>query len=764
MLVTIAERPDLSTSPLSMALDDLPAGWRLWVLALDSEGSAPSGAFHTRLEDLGLPTAALRFALEPYEVAVVAKPRFLRHVLRSEPDAEVLFIDAGCLVGLFPKLSHLAPDALLEVFPLLPTHLASLRPSTDATYESLGNPTGDLLRFRSSPEVAGALDRWQAWMEAAYVAQPVGAVSELEKTFLRTLPAAHSWARWNHDQVYALWADLRPEAPVPPVVGTVGLGRVVADGLPGWPRAGRLGPGSPIWDLAERSGSLPERSSPTYRSGRTSSRLARTIFRAVDPWGERWPDPTEDGAGGFRPWLEEEDGRGLPRLAQALYWSRSDLRTSFPARSSTVAGFAHWLRKEGIGPTEQADPPPSVGVTRRAARAVRRRIRRMAGTGEPTLASPRPPPNAAAAGINVVGFAKAESGLGEAMRATLAAVDSLNIPRATVDLSSRLPVRQMADVNIDAVGCPYEVTIFHLNPDTLLGYLDDGPLSYRMTASWAIGYFFWETDQIPREWLAALDLVDEVWVGSRFLQEAFRRETRKPVTVMGLPVEPPSEIHPDRERFGIAPDEFVVAFVADAFSGVERKNPTGLAEAFARAFGPDYQGVRLLIKMSNLDQFHLLQEELDRLSEEMPLTVLEDYLDRTELWRLLASTDVYASLHRSEGLGLTILEAMAAGVPVVATNYGGNTDFTTEENSLLVDYDVLPAEGNIYAGHTWAQPNLDQAANHLRLLRADEELRYAIGSRGRATVVSSQYSPRTYAGRVSARLHQLGLSWASPRA
>ena len=139
------------------------------------------------------------------------------------------------------------------------------------------------------------------------------------------------------------------------------------------------------------------------------------------------------------------------------------------------------------------------------------------------------------------------------------------------------------------------------------------------------------------------------------------------------------------------------------------------------------------------------------------MRLLTEDLARAGLWALLAATDVYLSLHSSESLGLTILEAMSLGVPAVATGFGGNIDYLDDGNGVLVPFRLVPARGGIYEGlGDWAEPDIEAAAAGLVGLRDDPGLRRRLGKAARETV-HKRYTPLAYRDRVRGRLRSLGL-------
>ncbi len=237
----------------------------------------------------------------------------------------------------------------------------------------------------------------------------------------------------------------------------------------------------------------------------------------------------------------------------------------------------------------------------------------------------------------------------------------------------------------------------------------------------------------------AFDLVDEVWVASEFTREAVAAETSKPVHVVPVPLEPPEVSPVSRAEVGL-PDGFLFLFSFDFLSIAERKYPLGLVEAFCRAFRPG-EGPMLAIKSINGDR---RSEELTRLRRAAAgrpdVHVLDGYVPPATKDAVMASCDCYVSLHRSEGLGLTLAEAMALGKPVIATGYSGNLAFMDEENSYLVRHGtaITPAGIDPYpAGAEWAEPDLDHAAELMRRVYEHPEEARERGARARRDLLAS---------------------------
>jgi glycosyltransferase involved in cell wall biosynthesis len=283
--------------------------------------------------------------------------------------------------------------------------------------------------------------------------------------------------------------------------------------------------------------------------------------------------------------------------------------------------------------------------------------------------------------------------------------------------------------------------------------------------TYAIGVWYWELPSFPDQLRRQIERVDEIWVGTTFVKDSFQRVTSKPVRVIPAIVPELGRDGMNREDFGISSGEVVFLFTFDVNSMVARKNPAGFVEAFDRAFGESHQSARLVIKVLNLGRHPRvgvwLQKEVDRVSG----VLIDEDLTDAAVADLIRCADVYVSLHRSEGFGFGMAEAMSLAKPVIATAYSGNLDFTTTSNSCQVGYrmtEISAADHGfdegaaaVYRpGQMWADPDLDQAARWMRLLAADPLLRTTIGNAGRTTILNS-HNPDLVVAKVRGRLAEL---------
>jgi glycosyltransferase involved in cell wall biosynthesis len=195
--------------------------------------------------------------------------------------------------------------------------------------------------------------------------------------------------------------------------------------------------------------------------------------------------------------------------------------------------------------------------------------------------------------------------------------------------------------------------------------------------------WFWEVEDFPELFHGAFNYVDEIWVASDFMRETFLKVSPKPVFKFRLPVLTP-QVDPSLSRSDLnLPDRFIFLFSFDFLSVLERKNPLGLIKAFTGAFS-NGEGPVLFIKTINGDKRRLEMEKLRYAARgRSDIILMDGYISLIENNTLTVLSDCYVSLHRSEGFGLTIAEAMALGKPTIATGYSGNLEFTTPGNSYL---------------------------------------------------------------------------------
>jgi hypothetical protein len=335
-------------------------------------------------------------------------------------------------------------------------------------------------------------------------------------------------------------------------------------------------------------------------------------------------------------------------------------------------------------------------------------------------------------GVNVVGYFSTESGLGAAARGYVRALRSLAVPCSVRDVSElsvghRAEDRTLTGFDLES---PHEVNLVCVNAEQHFSAMEhlgaDWFGSRYNIAAWA-----WELPRFPAKWSDRFRYYDEIWAGSSFTVNALAEASPIPVVRV-----PPVLTGPEGSRDGgrrrlVADDEFVFLFVFDFKSFVQRKNPIAVIDAFMAAFVP-HERVRLVIKCVNAESSQAELCGMRERSSGYPIEIYDGYWSRDEVLDLMAACDCYVSLHRSEGIGLTIAEAMAQAKPVVATGWSGNMDFMNIGNSFPVRYDLVPIEngaGPYREGEVWADPSIDHAAEQMRYV-ADH--RDEASGRGRA--------------------------------
>lgn len=333
--------------------------------------------------------------------------------------------------------------------------------------------------------------------------------------------------------------------------------------------------------------------------------------------------------------------------------------------------------------------------------------------------------------MNVVGHLRAESGVGEAARAVVAALDAAGVPVLPIHPTDVSVSRQSVPyVTLSPADAGFGVTVLCLTAAETPGFAGAvGPRFF--SGRHTVGLWWWEVSAFPEELHPAFAYVDEVWAGSQHIATALEgpaATARVPVTRVRVPVRRPRGRPPARAALGL-PEGFVFLSTFGYFSSVARKNPLGAIEAFRRAFAPG-DGPSLVIKCIDEDRHPSEHTEVLMAAAEHPdVHVLPGYVSRSGMDALIQRSDAVVSLHRAEGFGFSPAEAMALGKPVIATAYSGNLDYMSEDNALLVPGRVVPiGPGTPYPPDgEWVEPDLDLAAEAMRALASDPALARRIG-------------------------------------
>lgn len=462
----------------------------------------------------------------------------------------------------------------------------------------------------------------------------------------------------------------------------------------------------------------PELRKTPYRfdvlsNGLVMNREIRRFFRQVKTGvlvaPVACPDPVAD-PDAFAAWLlTPMFGPPLFRLSPieyAVWFYRGDVGEAFPDPLGLDGPrYRQWLASDEY-PREAAD-----------------RVRSVLSVDD--AVDERPTLQRRAFGWSVVAYATSEHGVGESGRRIGSLMRGIGTPVESVGIGSGPLSRQQHNSEREiSDSVRFENAVVCVNADQVARVsrtLDITSLRGRKAGVW-----FWELDSFPDEHLRELAYLTEVWVTSSFTYDALQPAADRPVRLVRLPIVPPAE----RTRFtraslGMPDDKFVFLTNFDFLSVLQRKNPIGTIHAYRNAFGPD-DGAVLIVKSINGDLRAVDSERMRREAADRADIVFEDsYVSSSGMKAMIELADCYVSLHRSEGYGLNMADAMARETPVIATAYSGNLEFMTPTTAELIPFQYTEV-GNAAAPYDsrarWAEPDLDSASDAMRRLFDDSAI------------------------------------------
>ncbi|MCI0720042.1 MAG: glycosyltransferase, partial [Acidobacteria bacterium] len=490
-----------------------------------------------------------------------------------------------------------------------------------------------------------------------------------------------------------------------------------------------------------------------FDNGARISPTIRQLYRSLAGEALRFGDPfSTKHAPNFFDWLNEamdqqvDPLRRITRLWYTIYQQRPDVRITYP----DIFGvhrlpFLEWVISSG-----QADfaiDPHFVLHNKKDEERVERIPVMEAFPLTPSETEPSEPCRVEGGyferpdlplGVNVAGYVRSEKGVGEALRAAVRALEAVHFPfviNAFEDLGSENTesgpaIDRLSDSN------PHRINLVYVNADQVpvFQHQKDGYFHNRYN----IGCWNWELSSFPPEWQGSFECFNEIWVPSNFVREAVGRVSPIPVVRMPYPINPDREVLQTYKRssFRLPSESFVFLYLFDFHSYAERKNPMAVIRAFKQAFS-DEKDVFLLVKCSHSNFAPLTLARLQEECRGANIRLYDAVLPSAAVHSLMSLCDCYVSLHRSEGFGLTLLEAMSLGKPVIATAYSGNMDFTTPRNSFLVRYRLVEIgedHGPYKKGWFWADPDLNHAAELMRQVYTNREQAAAVGGQAREDV------------------------------
>jgi glycosyltransferase involved in cell wall biosynthesis len=470
----------------------------------------------------------------------------------------------------------------------------------------------------------------------------------------------------------------------------------------------------------------------TFDNGVAIPDVARRDYLLQGEQARRFGNPfVTEGASSYWSWLCQPEDCRLPPLLRLVAQGRADLRLAFSDFNGVHRdAFLDWIehQRDQLHQQWRIEQPlleRALGRQEAPASALK-----------PLLVRSRGPGAGLPFGVNLTGYFASEKGVGEAARAVIRALEAVAIPYVLNNICDEGSHNRDHTYGAFRQDNPYAVNLVQVNADVATPYLRWKADMLRGRVN--IGYWNWELSVFPAEWQSSFSFFHEVWAPSLFTQRSIASVSPIPVRLVPFSIAVPPRPVPGMGRayFGLPRGPLLFFFAFDSHSYMERKNPLGLIEAFRRAFG-DSRDVLLVIKTmhtSDSDDYSRLVETCSRYGN---VRLLDRVFSRTEMHALMMCCDAYVSLHRSEGFGLTIAEAMAMGKPVIATAYSSNVDFMTADNSCPVRFRLAKLEkdhGPYRTGAEWAGPLVEHAAAEMRRIAFTPSLGRSLGATARKDV------------------------------
>lgn len=328
-------------------------------------------------------------------------------------------------------------------------------------------------------------------------------------------------------------------------------------------------------------------------------------------------------------------------------------------------------------------------------------------------------------GLNLIGPIDGATGLGQSCRLVENVIRQIDCPYMIYNYEQNTKNRVSRERYQEKIGTSlqYSVNLWHVNPSEFAeAYASMGQSAF--ARRYNIAFWLWELEEFPEEWVSYIHLLDEIWTPSEFVSESIRKRTSKPVYTVPYCISAESDVlRYGRDYFSLPEDKFLFLMMYDSQSIKERKNPEGVIRAFQFAFMPDQQDVGLVIKVNSADEKEL--SWLRKLSGEYKnIYLIHQNLEKIQVNSLVSCVDVFVSLHRAEGFGLVMAEAMLNHVPTIATAWSANTEFMNSQVACMVDYHLKTLERDMppyRKGNRWAEPDVEDAAAYMRRLYEEND-------------------------------------------
>lgn len=345
-------------------------------------------------------------------------------------------------------------------------------------------------------------------------------------------------------------------------------------------------------------------------------------------------------------------------------------------------------------------------------------------------------------GVNIIGTFQGQSGITVAARRLVAALQNQGIPFVLIAESPLSDHSQDPLNSYYRTECVYEINIFCVNVDHYFRFCNL-KTKQLMKNHYNISFCFWECSRASKYMRKFLRFFDEIWVATKYVKESLSKDIKVPIYLIPQCVEfetlPASTL---KISFGLS-DSYTFLFCFDFFSYVQRKNPLAIIQAFQKAF-PGKENVQLVIKSNNGHRLQIdFQSLLELCKGDMRIRWIDESMSSQKLYELMNACDCYVSLHRAEGFGLTMAEALLLEKPVIATRYSGNLDFMNEANSFLCDYQMIPVGQSTTpypAESFWADVNINQAADWMNYVMTHQKESQMRARKGREDILQMHSS------------------------
>lgn len=340
-------------------------------------------------------------------------------------------------------------------------------------------------------------------------------------------------------------------------------------------------------------------------------------------------------------------------------------------------------------------------------------------------------------GVNLIGNIRAQTGLGQSTRLVADILEESGGNYVIHDFFVPPGPRMDDHTHDDRISqdMPYDINILHINASEFtVAFINMGRQVW--DHRYNIAYWLWELEEFPEEWIGCIDLVDEIWTPADFITNTLKKYTNKPVMTLPYCVEAPVSEEFDRKFFNLPEDIFLFLMMFDSGSIMERKNPDSVFAAYKEAFGLDNDNVGIIVKINEYSD-----KDIDYINKALKgyknVFILSDTLTKVQVNSLIKAADVFVSLHRAEGFGLVLAEAMIVGTPTIATNWSANTEFACSDAACMVDYRMIEIDRDIppyKKGYHWADADVMQAAGFMKRLYEDKEFYQSISDNARRYV------------------------------